>query len=278
MSIATTSLSDSLPSSIPKLDSSGLNWAIFSVCFQDAVEAKGFWNHFDGTSSRPTALTVSITAADGTITTTPPNATEIAAVEQWDKDERSAKSLLTQKIPDSTLMCIHTKRTVQERWEAIVAEYTEKGAYAQTDLRARFLESKCPDEGNVREFLDNLRVKREELASVGVDIDEKDYRSTIISSLPYLLANFASSQLAAARMFAPTKTIAPDSLISLISEEYERQKTQRSHHSGKAKDDGKDEAMAVGSGSYKGKGKSTEKKFPQGVCWNCSKKGQRQVY
>ena len=150
--------------------------------------------------------------------TTSPSDTEIAAVEKWDKDERSAKSLLTHKIPDSTLMRVHTKHTVRERWEAIVTEYTERG---------RFLELKCADKGNVREFLDNLRVKREELASVGVDIDEKDYRSTIIASLPYSLANFASSQLAAARMFAVSKTIAPDSLISLISEEYERQKTQK---------------------------------------------------
>ena len=269
MSVTTTSLSDSLPSSIPKLDASGLNWAIFSVRFQDAIEAKDFWGHFDGTGSRPSAVPVSVTDSDGNVTTRALTDTEKAAVEKWDKDERSAKSLLTQKIPDSTLMRVHNKRTVKERWDAIVAEYTEKGAYAQTDLRARFLESKCPDKGNVREFLDNLRVKREELASVGVDIDEKDYRSTIISSLPYSLANFASSQLAAARMFATTKTIAPDSLISLISEEYERQKTQKSRRSGKAKDDG-DEAMAASSSSGKGKGK---KKYPRGVCWNCGKAG-----
>ena len=153
------------------------------------------------------------------------------------------------------------------RWPSPTSK--EKGAYAQTDLRARFLESKCPDKGNVRDFLDNLRVKREELASVGVDIDEKDYRSTIISSLPYSLANFASSQLAAARMFATSKTIAPDSLISLISEEYERQKTQKSRRSGKTKDDG-DEAMVASSSSKKGKGK---KKYPRGVCWNCGDPG-----
>ena len=79
-------------------------------------------------------------------------------------------------------MCIHNKRNVQEWWESVVTEYTEKGAYAQTDLHGRFLKSKYPDKGNVQEFLDNLRVKQEELASVGVDIDEKDYQSTIISS------------------------------------------------------------------------------------------------
>ena len=267
MSVTTTSLSDSLPSSIPKLDASGLNWAIFSVRFQDAIEAKGFWSHFDGTGSRPSDAPTSVTGTDGVTTITPLSDTEIAAIDKWDKDERSAKSLLTQKIPDSTLMRVHNKRTVKDRWDAIVTEYTEKGAYAQTDLRARFLESKCPDKGNVREFLDNLRVKREELASVGVDIDEKDYRSTIISSLPFALANFASSQLAAARMFATSKTIAPDLLISLISEEYKRQKTQKTRRSGKNKDDG-DEAMAASSG--KGKGKA---KYPRGVCWNCGKKG-----
>ena len=118
--VATTSLSDTLPSSIPKLDASGINWAIFSVRLQDAIEAKGFWNHFDGSSVRPEQeFTEIVTAVDGTVT----GGTEIipaneltASQRQWDKDERSAKSLLTQKLPDSTLMRIHTKRTVFERW------------------------------------------------------------------------------------------------------------------------------------------------------------------
>ena len=126
MSIAPTSLSDTLPSSIPKLDASGLNWAIFAVRFQDAVEAKGYWGHFSGVIVRPAAAEKPALTAE-----------ELAlAQKQWDKDELSAKSLLTQKMPDLTLMHIHTKKTVRECWEAIVTEYTEKGAYAQTDLHA----------------------------------------------------------------------------------------------------------------------------------------------
>jgi hypothetical protein len=85
-------------------------------------------------------------------------------------------------------------------WAEIIREYTEKGALAQTDLCTKFLESKCPDKGDVREWLDSLRVRKEELAQVGVDIDEKDFRSTVISSLPVYLSGFASSQLAAARL------------------------------------------------------------------------------
>ena len=119
MSVTTTSLSDSLPSSIPKLD------AIFSVRFRDAIEAMGFWSHCDGTGSRPSAVAVRVTGNDGTVTITPPSDAEIAAIDKWDKDERSAKSLLTKKIPDSTLMHVHNKRTVLERWESIVTEYME---------------------------------------------------------------------------------------------------------------------------------------------------------
>ena len=130
-------------------------------------------------------------------------------------------------------------KTVKERWDAITTEYTEKGTFAQTDLCTCFLESKCPEKGNVRQFLDELCIKREELATVGVDVDEKDYHSTIISSLPIPLANFASNQLAFAKIYSPTKMIAPDLLISLISKEYERQHAQRTCQGGpgKAKDE-----------------------------------------
>ncbi len=37
---------------------------------------------------------------------------------------------------------------------------------------------------------------------MGVDIDEKDYRSMIILSLPIPLMNFASNQLATAKLYA----------------------------------------------------------------------------
>ncbi|KAF8816940.1 hypothetical protein BYT27DRAFT_7058760, partial [Phlegmacium glaucopus] len=137
MSATATSLSDTLPSSVPKLEMTGTNWAIFEIRFRDAVEAKGFWGHFDGQTKRPVLGTPAIMAPDGT-TITPAVGFSLAELTAettlWEKDERSAKSLLNQKIPDSTLMRIRSKTTVEERWKAIEREYTEKGAYAQTEL------------------------------------------------------------------------------------------------------------------------------------------------
>jgi len=256
--VTTTSLSDALPSSVPKLDASGSNWAIFVFRFEDAVKAKGFWRHFDGKADIPTCADPSA-----------PTSAETAAITQWEKDECSAKSLLTQKLPDSTVVMIHSKDTVKERWDAVVSEYSKKSAYAQTDLRAKFLAMRCPDKGNPREFLEGLRVKREELCQAGVVIDEKDYFSVIIASLPFSLSNFASNQLAAAQF--STRKMTPDDLLSMLSEESDRQRAQylRRRGTGKGRDE-VDEALAAGqtSKSSKGKGKRTDL-----TCWNCDEKG-----
>ena len=207
MSSTTLTTTDILLSSVPKLLPTGLNWTAFSICFKEAIEAKGFWGHFNGTSPKPTI-------------SSPPKKGEADALDQWLKDERSAKALLTHRIPDSTLIRIHSKESLSDRWSLIVKEYTQKGAFAQAELHSRFMDSKCPDKGNVCEFLDDLRVEKEKLATYRVTIKDKDYQSTIISSLPIFLSNFASSILANARILATSSTVDPDQLISLISEEY----------------------------------------------------------
>ena len=71
-----TTATDILPSSVPKLLPTGLNWTAFYIHFQEAIEAKGFWDHFDGTSSI-SKLTLPVTG-------------EQDALNQWLKYERSA--------------------------------------------------------------------------------------------------------------------------------------------------------------------------------------------
>jgi len=156
----TTSLSDTLPSSVPKLDATGTNWAVFYVRFKDAIDAKGYWGHFDGSSTHPVFATPTVVLTEAAETTQTvlgtPGEEQQVKINQWEKNERSSRSLLTQKIPDSTLMKIHSKIFVKERWDSIVKEYTEKGAYTQTELREKIQESRCQEKGNVCEFLENL--------------------------------------------------------------------------------------------------------------------------
>ncbi|KAF8834455.1 hypothetical protein BDN67DRAFT_914980 [Paxillus ammoniavirescens] len=145
---------------------------------------------------------------------------ETAANALWHKHESQAKNLLTQYIPNSTVLCIWNITMVHAMWTEIVQEYTKKGGYAQMDLHTQFLELKLP-KGDIQQFLDSLCTKCEELASIVVVIDEKDYCLTIIKSLPDSLTNFISNQLTSSCLWSPTKTIDPDILISVIAEESE---------------------------------------------------------
>ena len=80
-------------------------------------------------------------------------------------------------------MEIHSKKSVKERWEVVVKEYTKKGVFAQMEMRAKLLTLRCLDKGSAKELLRGLWLKKEELAQVGVKISNEDYLSTIISSL-----------------------------------------------------------------------------------------------
>jgi hypothetical protein len=93
-SVITTSLSDSLPSSVPKLDATGINWAIFFVRFQDAVEAKGFWGHFDGSEPCPKL-------------SDEPKPEEIAAKGQWEKNECHAQNCFPRKISQALVRVLY---------------------------------------------------------------------------------------------------------------------------------------------------------------------------
>ena len=150
-----TAVTDSLPSDVPKLSSDGMNWGIFEIWFSAAVKSKGRWLHFTGAAKRPDDSK----DAPGD------------SLSEWEKAESAAHNLLLQWIPDSAVIKLQCFTTVAEAWATLTYEYTHKGAFAQTQLCTNFLLMKCPDKGDVRAFLDSLRVKKERLASIVVVID-----------------------------------------------------------------------------------------------------------
>jgi len=240
---------DTLPNSVPKLDPRGENWAIFKIRFQNAMEAKEKWAHFDDQQKRPT---------------------DAAEAAEWDKNERMAKYMLTQRLPDSTVVRIQKCKNVAEQWSANVKEYTEKGESAQTEMRRDFMETKCGASVDVRQFLSDLRTRKEEIIACGVNVDNDDYRVTIIRAIPKDLADFASSTLSAARLINPTKPVNPDNLITQISEEYDRRRARAPKNPPNQKSNrrsGGDDVALAATPAKKGQG------LTRGTCWNCGEKG-----
>src|SRR5216684_2271848 len=84
------------------------------------------------------------------------------------------------------------------------------------------MELRCRVSVNVRQFLSDLHMCKEELIAYGVSIDDDNYCVTIIHAIPKDLADFASLTLSTAHLIDPNKSIDPDNLICQISEEFNR--------------------------------------------------------
>ena len=78
-------MNDPLPTTVPRLEPTGANWAIFSMCFQEVMEANQKWSHFDGT------LTYPIPVDDKNIT-----ADEQKAIDAWNLEETVTRYMLSQ--------------------------------------------------------------------------------------------------------------------------------------------------------------------------------------
>ena len=258
---AASIMNDPLPTSVPRLEPTGSNWAIFSMRFQEAMEANQKWGHFSGSVTCPVP-----------VDTQKPTDDEKKAMSAWDLDETISRYMLSQRLPDSTAVRLKAITSVKDRWNKVKNEFSVKSQYAETDLLTAFNEMRCPNGGNVREFLGTMRVKREELAAVGVTMGDKEYRSAIIKALPEEMSKFASSLLTAARVLSSSHSIDPEVLIDHVSEEADRLAARRkrdgnSSGKGKGKQNGsQDEAMAAT--QWDG-----GKKRRKGKCHNCGKPG-----
>jgi hypothetical protein len=125
---------------------------------------------------------------------------------------------------------------------------------------------RCAKGGDVREFLANLGCKREELATAGVIVTEKEYERTILRGIPSDLATFASQLLSSAMIIRGSAQINLDALKNQICEEADRLKSRRPKGNGK-KDSTTDEALSA---TASDNGKRRRRK---GNCHNCGKAG-----
>ena len=125
---AAITISDPLPTSVPRLETNGSNWAIFSMRFQEAMEANQKWGHFDSTATCPVPADASKPTPD-----------EFKAGVAWDQDENVTQYLLSQHLPDST--AVHLKSLTTAK---VKCEFSVKSQYAEADMLTTFTELCCP--------------------------------------------------------------------------------------------------------------------------------------
>jgi hypothetical protein len=96
-----------------------LVYSIFLIHFEEALSARGRWGHFDGSIKKP-------------ILSPTPSKDEQEKLDEWEKEERTARYMLSQKLPDSAVVRICKLDTVAKKWELVSNEFTRKGLFARS--------------------------------------------------------------------------------------------------------------------------------------------------
>src|SRR5260370_13611568 len=150
--MSTTPIIEQLPANIPQLETNGTNWAICKTLFQEAMRVSCQWGYFTGARPCPKPK-----VADK------PTEGKSKAIEKWEHKDAVASYLLSQRLPDITVMHLTSCLTVHDQCEMVTKEYQAKSAYTQADLHQSFLEMHCAKGGDGRQFLGNLCYKRQQL-------------------------------------------------------------------------------------------------------------------
>jgi gag-polypeptide of LTR copia-type len=145
-----------------------------------------------------------------------PTTDEADLIAKWEYEDSVASYLLSQRLLNTTEICLTNCSTTMERWDMVTKEYQVKSTFAQADLRQVFLDMQCAKGGNVREFLTSLGCKREELAAAGVKVTEEEYKQMILRGIPFKLVTYALHLLSSAAIIDKSASINLDALISHI--------------------------------------------------------------
>jgi hypothetical protein len=185
----------------------GANWATYRDRLQFALEARGWSDHL-------THENISRTYTDaGTINSQSP------AI-RWRMHEAAIMQIISTSIPDSVFNRIKSAANVKSLWEELIRLMEERSKIYAIDLDRRLHATRCGHEDNVRDHLQNLADMRECLAAAGKDIDDNQFASLMLNSLPPSYHSTSSSIIAAAEIGG--KILSPQIVARLITNEYQR--------------------------------------------------------
>jgi len=197
---------------IPKLSDDGSNWVDYRDCVLWLLESQTIDDHIDH-DSPPTAYQ---------------NQGKVGRVEytdHWKKEETAIKQVISPSIPHAAFSCIKGQKNVKGVWDILKQIYEEKTRVLAADLMRWFQNTRCSDNDNIRTHFENLCNLREQLASMGKLISDKDYTDILLASLPASYDSSCSSISNSARL--GSQVLTADMFKSLILDEYTQRELKK---------------------------------------------------
>ena len=152
------------------------------------------------------------------------------------------------------------KDTAKEYFDTLKVMFEKCSLIVGAELRRQLNELKLKDGGDARAHINRIISLREELATVGKPVSDKDLFGIILASLPRSYNNIISCVSSSITLHS--KTVSCDTLLDLITDKYDHFVIQDPKSKSKSNDD-----AAFGADSSK-KGKGKKERY-NGDCGNC---------
>ena len=187
----------------------------------------------------------------------------------WKSNEAIIRQGIASTILDSLFLEVRKEVTVIKMWKAVKEKREKKSWMVTVDLRCKLQVEKCAESGDMRAHLYKLQAMRKDLMSMGGIIDNKDFMSVILGSIPQSYDTYIAAIMAMSSLM--DKTLSSTNLIDAIHDEVDR----RTIKNPKAKKSEQDVAYVASQSSGKGKkdGEDVKKLKNNVKCYNCQKKG-----
>ena len=273
--MSTAKISDII-TTIPSLTKNGLNWSIFKMCFCLALMPYSLYHHIilDNKNVKPVDPLSSV-AAGTTLTADQTKAKEQYDddLAKWEKNSDTVWYILSRVILDSMLWKVYSDtRPVDLMWNMLSVEFEQKTSLIQADLHTKFHSYKCPEKGDIHVHLNQLWQMHQDLENIGIVIDDRDYATIIMQSVPSMYADFCANISAAAQLVWITITV--DQLQHQLEQEYDWRKTHHVHATLKPKD----ATFNANSSNHQSGGQGKNREHTPGQkkelrCWNCDAVG-----
>ena len=208
--------------SIPKLNDDGSNWVDYEVKARTAMGSKGLSRHLAGSVIKPKPFNVEnnvVMFDDKTPATDDQIEAKEKRLEEYEQKEYLARHIILTSISPRLFATVKTKDTAAELWQAVKADATAKTELHQIDTLQRLQQKKCGENDDVKAHLEELIELRDKLIGMGATVEDSQFRTIILSSLPPSYRPVISSITVTANIgkFAITN----DQLIRIITEEAE---------------------------------------------------------
>jgi hypothetical protein len=166
-------------------------------------------------------------------------------------------------ITDRLMLQLGSQLTGAAMWTEMKKLHKGKSALVKADMCKRMLLTRCEEGADVKAHFGELNRIRQIMAGMGEVVQEVDYGTIIMGSLPDSYRSIISS-LEAAAGYA-SKVVMPQELIAAVTVEYEHRLIRNPQTTRK----GGNAALTAGSNAHTGK-RSMTKNI---TCYNCNKTG-----